>query len=475
MQEGHFHCSVKMVQRSKGRSATAAIAYRAGADITDERTGLRFDYTKKRGVSHSAIILPAGAPDKYKDRSTLWNTVEQKETKKNSAVAREYECALPFDLPREMRVQLGLDFAQYIVDRFGVAADINFHDPHPRETWDDGVASKNYHFHLLTSTRVLTEEGFGEKTRILDAAKTGGPVVEEIRAKLAELTNAALAKHRLEKFVDHRSYERRGIELEPQIHVGPNQDGDRAEQNAAIIAMRQHLEELDSEREEIQREIDALLLEQTPVGDTIPLFALVPATEEPRFPIETADAPVTPEVEPEQLTLDFTEPPVVTPVEPDEPEVTKPDNVIALDKVRRYNELEQLKKNAGTYTRAREHMREQNGLAASFQRELDELDRPGVLHRLWESKKWLAYEAKQADLIKRITEAKTKAKGLQAVAKEYKSFADQWDFKGGYTEHLQLTKDLAVTTPAPTVPSLDTGQSVSVNPVWSADSNISFR
>lgn len=442
MQEGHFHLSVKMVQRSKGRSATGAIAYRAGADITDERTGLRFNYTKKSGVSRSAIILPAGAPEKFKDRSTLWNAVELKETRTNSAVAREYECALPVDLPRALREQLGLDFAQYIVDKFGVAAEINFHDPYPRERTGDGKASKNYHFHLLTSTRQLTPEGFGEKTRILDSAKTGSEVVEEIRATFAAMTNEALAKHRPEKFVDHRSYERRGIDVQPQIHVGPNQDGDRAEQNAAIIAAREHLERLERERETIQLQINALLVEQTAAGENIPLFALVPATEEPRSPLQTADQPAKPQPDPRQLDLDFTMQPKVSPVEPDKPEEAKSEAVIIFDKVRRHRELQQLQERAKTYGRAIANIREQNGLAASFQRELDALDRPSLMHRLLNTKRWQAYEKKQVELTARVSTAKTKATELQAVAKDYKSFQDQWDTGGGYAEHKALTKEL---------------------------------
>ncbi len=474
MDEGLFHLSVKMVQRSKGRSATGAIAYRAGADITDDRTGLRFNYTKKQGVSHSAIILPAGAPDRFNDRSTLWNEVEKRETRKNSAVAREFECALPFDLPRHVREQIGRDFAKYIVDRYGVAADINFHDPHPRDVWDDGPQSKNYHFHLLTSTRALTESGFSDKVRVLDSATTGSDEVYEVRAKYAEMVNLAYATHGVHKFIDHRSHEARGIDRAPQIHVGVNQDGDRAEQNAAIIAANEHLERIERERETIQLQIDALLVEQTPVGDTIPLFALEPATEEPRFPLETADHPAKPQPDPRQLDLDFTEQPVVSPVEPGKTEEPKSEAVIIFDKVRRHRELQQLQEKAKTYGRAIANMREQNGLAASFQRELDELDRPGLLHRLWESKKWQAYEAKQAELSQRIGAATNRAKQLQAVAKDYKSFQTEWD-KTGYAEHKALTKELGMATPAPTVPSLDTGQSVSVNPVWSADSNISFR
>lgn len=261
MKEGVYHLSVKMIQRSKGRSATGAIAYRAGIDITDERTGTRFNYTRKRGVSHSEIILPDGAPTRYTDRNTLWNAIETRETKVNAAVAREVEIALPADLPRAAREKLARDFTRWLVNRFGFAADINLHDPHPRETDDDGKASKNFHAHILTSTRRLTPDGFTEKCRELDSAKTGSALVEEMRAQYAEMVNAAYAEHQVEKFVDHRSFERRGIDREPTIHIGVNTNGDRAEMNDEIKArnaVRDALTVLEKDRANMQAMLDQL-------------------------------------------------------------------------------------------------------------------------------------------------------------------------------------------------------------------------
>lgn len=446
MQEGLFHLSVKMVQRSKGRSATAAIAYRAGIDITDERTGERFDYTRKTGVSYSEIVLPKGAPEEFRDRKKLWNAVEQAETRKNSAVAREFEVALPHDLPRHVREQLVSNIVEYIVDRFEVAADANCHDPHPRKT-DDEDARKNYHVHILTSTRKLTADGFTDKVRELDSAKTGSALVEEVREFWANSVNEAYAKYGVDKFVDHRSFERRGIEAEPQIHVGVNQTGERAEQNAAIIAAREHIAQMERETAAIQLQIQNLLVEQTPPGETIPLFALEPATtEEPRFPIETAPQPAQPD--PRQLEIDFSEPAPVVVTHHEKPEPQQPENVIQLDKIRRFNELVELKKNAGTYGRALENIREQRGLAASFQRELDALERPSFVHRFMGTKKWQTYEGDYEKLSQAIRVAEHRAKGLQAVAKQYKSFQTQWD-KQGYFEYQTLSKELDRLGPQP--------------------------
>ena len=164
-----FHLAVKTIGRSAGRSATAAAAYRAGVEITDERTGLVHDYTRKQGVEHSALVVPADAPAWANDRAALWNAAEQAETRKNSTVAREYEIALPAELSAEARRELALGLAREISERHGVAVDVAIHAP-GREG-----DQRNHHAHLLTTTRRIGPEGLGEKTRELDQ-KTSGEV-----------------------------------------------------------------------------------------------------------------------------------------------------------------------------------------------------------------------------------------------------------------------------------------------------------
>lgn len=57
-----YHLSVKTISRSHGRSATAAAAYRAGARITDERTGITHDYRRRHGVESTVLLVPTNAP-----------------------------------------------------------------------------------------------------------------------------------------------------------------------------------------------------------------------------------------------------------------------------------------------------------------------------------------------------------------------------------------------------------------------------
>ena len=95
-----------MVQRSKGKSAVAAAAYRSGTKLVNEWDGMTHDYTRKGGIVHSDILLPVHAPPEFQDRSTLWNSVEQIEKSSNSQLAREIEVALPVELSRDQQLAL---------------------------------------------------------------------------------------------------------------------------------------------------------------------------------------------------------------------------------------------------------------------------------------------------------------------------------------------------------------------------------
>ena len=100
------HIPVSIIKRSEGRSAVAAAAYRSGTKLTNEWDGLTHDYTRKGGVVHAEIMLPAHAPPEFSDRSTLWNSVEQIEKARDSQLAREIEAALPRELSREQQLAL---------------------------------------------------------------------------------------------------------------------------------------------------------------------------------------------------------------------------------------------------------------------------------------------------------------------------------------------------------------------------------
>ena len=72
-----FHLNVTQIKRSKGQSAIAAAAYRAGEKLHSEYYGETSDYTNKRGVICSEILLPDHAPKDFADRQALWRVLPQ--------------------------------------------------------------------------------------------------------------------------------------------------------------------------------------------------------------------------------------------------------------------------------------------------------------------------------------------------------------------------------------------------------------
>lgn len=248
-----YHLSVKTISRSAGRSATAAAAYRAGVEITDERTGEIHDYTRKGGVESAALILPDNAPEWASDRAQLWNAAEQAEKRKNSTVAREFEIALPAELSPAEREKLAHDFARELVKRHGCAADVAIHAPGKEGD------NRNHHAHILLSTRRLEADGFTEKTRELDDQKTGKVIVTEWRERFAQLQNERLREAGHSVQVDHRSLEAQGIEREATRHLGPTATAIERRTGQPSHKRQQHNEDA---LERLQRARDAGELER---------------------------------------------------------------------------------------------------------------------------------------------------------------------------------------------------------------------
>lgn len=52
-----YHCSIKNISRSSGRSAVACAAYRSGEELEDLETGITHDYRKKTGIAFAEIFF----------------------------------------------------------------------------------------------------------------------------------------------------------------------------------------------------------------------------------------------------------------------------------------------------------------------------------------------------------------------------------------------------------------------------------
>lgn len=213
-----YHCSLRVFSRADGHSAVAAAAYRAGAVLHDERRGFTHRYHNRKGVVASFILTPPQAPETTHDRVALWNAAERCETRKNSRVAREIILALPHELPAPAREALARDMSLWLVERYNVAVDTSLHSP----VAGDGHDPRNHHAHLLFTTREVTKDGLGKKTRILDDREQGPQEVELIRTIWETLANDALEQAGLSHAkIDRRTLDDQGIDRIPQIHIGP--------------------------------------------------------------------------------------------------------------------------------------------------------------------------------------------------------------------------------------------------------------
>lgn len=187
------------LSRGEGRSSTAAAAYRAGVEIADERTGEVFDYSRKRGIEHSEIIVPerantdlqrmadmsrsADANERAEGQAAFWNANEKAHKRGDSIVAREIEVDIPHELSAEDRKQLMQEFGRALAEKWGCGVQASLHEP--RTVTDDALAKNpdqfhvtdpetgrrhngNYHAHFLITTKELNERGFGNKIKQFD-------------------------------------------------------------------------------------------------------------------------------------------------------------------------------------------------------------------------------------------------------------------------------------------------------------------
>ncbi len=251
-----YHLSTKPVSRSSGRSAVASAAYRCAVLLTNHRDGLVHDFTRKEGVEHKEIVLPEGVFANWAlDRSALWNAAEFAEKRRDARVAREFEIALPHELSPEGRLKAARAFARDLANRYGAAVDFAIHSP------SEHGDIRNYHAHVLMTTRQLGKTRLGEKTylehknaRLLaNGMATTDMQLRDIRQAWEGIANRQLQREGLDVRIDHRSHIERGLELSPTEHMGVHAsqmqqqgltvergrlDDEAARQNAELIRQK---------------------------------------------------------------------------------------------------------------------------------------------------------------------------------------------------------------------------------------------
>ena len=262
-----YHCSIKNIGRSDGRSAVACSAYRAAQKLRDKETGLLHDFTKKSEVIYSEIFLCKNAPAEYADRETLWNEVQKIEKNKNARLAREWELALPNELTVEQSKKLICDFSKTLVEE-GMCVDVNIH-------WKDN----NHHAHIMGTTRAIKENGewAPKAKKVYDLDENGERIYQK-----TDKTGKKIYKNHKEEYtncnqylekeqqIDHRSYERQKIDYIPTIHEGyaarliEKRGGiaERCEINREIVEKNNLLQVLRQQIRELNTKITELIGEK---------------------------------------------------------------------------------------------------------------------------------------------------------------------------------------------------------------------
>ena len=85
----------------------------------------------------------------------MWNAVEKVERRKDAVLAREFEIAFPCELNAEQRKQLLDELCQKLVEKYNVVVDAAIHAPHV----ESGSDARNYHAHIMFTTRAINENG----------------------------------------------------------------------------------------------------------------------------------------------------------------------------------------------------------------------------------------------------------------------------------------------------------------------------
>ena len=146
------------ISRSGGRSTVAASMYRSGEKGTSMYDGVEHDYSRKTGIVYTDVFLPENALEEFKDRLTLWNSLETHVSSPKARLARECVVALPRELSTEQQIELIQRYVQETFTPLGMCADVAIHHPRNDNTSGD-IEISNPHAHIMLTCFPLDENG----------------------------------------------------------------------------------------------------------------------------------------------------------------------------------------------------------------------------------------------------------------------------------------------------------------------------
>jgi len=232
----------KMIKGSEGRTPTAAAAYRAGVEIYSEKFGVNHDYTNKQDVLYSEINLPNNCPDKFLDRTILWNTIELCERQSNGQYAREITADFDRGLSSPQMIELAKRHVKEHFTSKGMIADWSIHQA------DASDGDKNPHLHIMLTLKEVKGDGFGRKNR----AWNDKTLAEKWHKSWADKTNDYLELNESDRRVTNESFAKQKRVKKATIHLGVEANAmeqkgiktDRGNINRMVRALNKELQSI---------------------------------------------------------------------------------------------------------------------------------------------------------------------------------------------------------------------------------------
>ena len=155
---------------------------------------------------------------KLKNVSVLMNEIEQSEKRKDSVLLKDIVVALPDE--KEISLEDKIELTKSLIEKRGwikegLAVQVDIHQPHDGE--------KNWHAHLLVSTRRIREDGLGfHHLKAVDLE----PQIRGGKARIVVKEGEQI--HEDWRGIQNEFFKERGLEIKvdaigitPQEHIGP--------------------------------------------------------------------------------------------------------------------------------------------------------------------------------------------------------------------------------------------------------------
>lgn len=231
----HFRLEILRRGKSSHSSAVGYAAYCAGTRLYNEHDGRAYNWSRRKDIIFSKVMLPKNAPRRYNNRQVLWNEVEKIEKNKNAQLARTIVVSLPTEFSADTQMRMVCQYVQDVFVNQGMCADINLHNS----------GNGNPHAHIILTMRSIDKNGkwLEKQKKVYELDKNGNKIydrikkqykckprktndwdepynVEQWRKKWADTCNAEFARLGLNKRVTHKSYQRQDVDIIPTKHLG---------------------------------------------------------------------------------------------------------------------------------------------------------------------------------------------------------------------------------------------------------------